>query len=96
MSTVGQALSGVYQVMKESLLNPFTPSYLVRTSKGYVALRPHADLRGADLRNMDLTGIDLSGADLREADLSGAVLKDTVLEGALTEGAEGLDAEAKV
>ena len=65
-------------------------SLLLETGRGYVVLKPGADLRGADLRNVDLRGVDLSNADLRDADLTGTNLSETLLEGAKMEGAKGV------
>lgn len=69
MSTLLNSLSGLYQVVKESILHPFVSSYLVPTPNGYIALRPGVNLRGVDLREVDLSEVDLSGIDL-----SGAIL----------------------
>lgn len=84
------ALTGIFQVLKETFLHPFSDSLLLETSRGYVVLKPGANLRGADLRDADLRGVNLSNADLSNADLTGADLADTKLDGANLEGAKGI------
>ena len=102
-------LSGVYQVMKESILHPMEDSFLLETNKGYLPVRKGTDFSDTDLEGADLQGVNLTGSLFRRAnlknvnfnncvltnaDFTGAIIDNTSFDGAKLDGAIGLRGKA--
>jgi|SRR5882724_1103725 len=102
-------LSGVFQVVKESISHPMEDSVLLDTNKGYLPIRKgtnfsNANLEGANLQNANLTGslfrganlknANFNGCNLTNADFSNAIIDNTSFEGAILDGTIGLRVRA--
>jgi uncharacterized protein YjbI with pentapeptide repeats len=98
-------LSGVFQVVKESIFHPMEDSVLLDTNKGYLPIRKGTDFSDANLEGANLQGANLAGSlfrranlkdtnfdgcNLTNADFTGAVIENTSFEGAKLDGAIGL------
>jgi len=80
-------LSGIYQLVSESVKRPTEDSLLVKTDKGYLPLREGVNLTGANLQGTNLQRANLAGAILRNANLKDANFRDANLKGADFTGA---------
>ena len=75
-------LSGVYQVVKESIGHPMEDSVLLDTNKGYLPIRKGTNFSDANLEGANLQGANLTGSLFRRANLKNANFKDCILTNA--------------